>query len=191
MQELIIILYSYFIGSIPFGLLLTKIFKDEDVRETGSGNIGASNVFRSSSKVLGLLTLLLDGLKGFLAVYITEKFFSGYLYLSALIVFLGHLYPVWLKFNGGKGVATFIGILFSINFILPTIFIISWILIIILFKFPSVSSLFSTLIILLFNVFTKGLDDSVPLFLFFVLIVYSHRFNISRLKRGTENKINL
>ena len=192
MQEIFFIsIYSYLLGSIPFGLILSKIFLKKDIRQSGSGNIGATNVLRSGGKVLGFLTLIMDGLKSYLAVMITIRFFSDYFFLSAILVFLGHLFPIWLKFKGGKGVATYLGILFGLNFFYAVVFILSWLTIIFITKFVSLGSLVSSLIVLLINVYFEGLNDSIMLFLFLVLIIYSHRANIGRLKSGTESKINL
>jgi len=192
MQEILIVgLYSYLAGSIPFGLILAKIFLKQDIRQSGSGNIGATNVLRTGGKLLGLLTLILDGLKGYIAVLVTMKYYQDYIFLSALLSFLGHLFPIWLKFKGGKGVATYLGILFAFNILLPLVFIVSWLVIVFISKFSSLASLVSTFIVLIVNIFLKGLDQSVILFLFFVLIMYSHKTNIGRLKAGTENKINL
>ncbi len=192
MQEILIVgLYSYLAGSIPFGLILAKIFLKQDIRQSGSGNIGATNVLRTGGKLLGLLTLILDGLKGYIAVLVTMKYYQDYIFLSALLSFLGHLFPIWLKFKGGKGVATYLGILFAFNILLPLVFIVSWLVIVFISKFVSLASLVSTFIVLIVNIFLKGLDQSVILFLFFVLIMYSHKTNIGRLKAGTENKINL
>ena len=192
MQEIFFIsIYSYLLGSIPFGLILSKIFLKKDIRQSGSGNIGATNVLRSGGKVLGFLTLIMDGLKSYLAVMITIRFFSDYFFLSAILVFLGHLFPIWLKFKGGKGVATYLGILFGLNFFYAVIFILSWLTIIFITKFVSLGSLVSSLIVLSMNVYFEGLNDSIMLFLFLVLIIYSHRTNIGRLKSGTESKINL
>ena len=192
MQEIFFIsIYSYLLGSIPFGLILSKIFLKKDIRQSGSGNIGATNVLRSGGKVLGFLTLIMDGLKSYLAVMITIRFFSDYFFLSALLVFLGHLFPMWLKFKGGKGVATYLGILFGLNFSYALVFILSWLTIIFVTKYVSLGSLVSSLIVLLLNVYLEGFNNSIMLFLFLLLIIYSHRTNIGRLKSGTENKINL
>jgi len=192
MQEIFFIsIYSYLLGSIPFGLILSKIFLKKDIRQSGSGNIGATNVLRSGGKVLGFLTLIMDGLKSYLAVMITIRFFSDYFFLSAILVFLGHLFPIWLKFKGGKGVATYLGILFGLNFFYAVIFILSWLTIIFITKFVSLGSLVSSLIVLSMNIYFEGFNDSIMLFLFLVLIIYSHRTNIGRLKSGTESKINL
>ena len=192
MQEIFFIsIYSYLLGSIPFGLILSKIFLKKDIRQSGSGNIGATNVLRSGGKVLGFLTLIMDGLKSYLAVMITIRFFSDYFFLSAILVLLGHLFPMWLRFKGGKGVATYLGILFGLNFFYAVVFILSWLTIIFITKFVSLGSLVSSLIVLSMNVYFEGLNDSIMLFLFLVLIIYSHRTNIGRLKSGTESKINL
>ena len=192
MQEIFFIsIYSYLLGSIPFGLIVSKIFLKKDIRQSGSGNIGATNVLRSGGKVLGFLTLIMDGLKSYLAVMITIRFFSDYLFLSAILVFLGHLFSIWLKFKGGKGVATYLGILFGLNFFYAVVFILSWLTVIFITKYVSLGSLVSSLIVLLLNIYFEGLNESIMLFLFLVLIVYSHRTNIGRLKSGTENKINL
>ena len=192
MQEIIIIgIYSYLLGSIPFGLILSKIFLKKDIRQSGSGNIGATNVLRSGNRILGFFTLILDGLKSYLAVIITIGFFSDYFFLSSVLVFLGHLFPIWLKFKGGKGVATYLGILFALNFYYAVIFILSWLIIIFITKYVSLGSLVSSLIVLLFNVYFEGFNESIMLFIFLVLIIYSHRTNIGRLKAGIENKINL
>ena len=192
MQEIIIIgIYSYLLGSIPFGLILSKIFLKKDIRQSGSGNIGATNVLRSGNRILSFLTLILDGLKSYLAVIITIGFFSDYFFLSSVLVFLGHLFPIWLKFKGGKGVATYLGILFALNFYYAVIFILSWLIIIFITKYVSLGSLVSSLIVLLFNVYFEGFNESIMLFIFLVLIIYSHRTNIGRLKAGIENKINL
>tara|TARA_B100000886_G_C20419642_1_gene490907 strand:- start:1605 stop:2183 length:579 start_codon:yes stop_codon:yes gene_type:complete len=192
MEEIFFVfLCSYFLGSIPFGLFLSKIFLKKDIRKSGSGNIGATNVFRAGGKFLSLLTLLLDGAKGYLAVFFTSKYSVDYLILSSLIVFIGHLFPVWLKFRGGKGVATYIGILFAFDLFFPFVFVIIWTLIILITKYASVASLISTAVVFIFSVFLKGVDQSLILFIFLILIIFTHRGNIWRLKSGTEEKINL
>ena len=191
METFIVISYAYLLGSIPFGFILTKIFIKKDIRKSGSGNIGASNVLRSGGKFLGLLTLLLDGAKGYFAILITLNNFQDYLILSASLTFMGHLFPIWLKFKGGKGVATYLGILFAINFILAIVFILTWIIIILISKYPSLASLVSAFTVLIVNFLFNGMYQSFILILFFLLILYSHKSNIQRLKAGTENKINL
>ena len=109
----IIIIISYLLGSIPFGFLLTKIFLNKDIRKIGSGNIGATNALRTGNKTLGYATLILDILKAIIPVIFVKIYYSDYLYISSLCVFLGHVFPIWLKFKGGKGVATYLGIFMS------------------------------------------------------------------------------
>ena len=115
MDIFLVAVFSYVSGSIPFGLILTKTFIKQDIRTIGSGNIGATNVLRTGNKILAILTLILDIIKGFVPVIITVKYFPDLINLSALIVFLGHIFPFWLKFKGGKGVATFLGILGALS----------------------------------------------------------------------------
>tara|TARA_B110000211_G_scaffold57038_1_gene63653 strand:+ start:2722 stop:3303 length:582 start_codon:yes stop_codon:yes gene_type:complete len=191
LEILYIVFYSYFLGSIPFGLILTKFFLNKDLREVGSGNIGATNVLRTGKKALGASTLILDGLKAYAAIIITYKFFPDYIYLSSLFCFLGHLFPIWLKFNGGKGIAVFLGILLALSVGYGIIFIITWLIIFFLTKYASVSSLISTVIIFIYSFFRENSFESTFFFIIFVLVVYTHRENIARLKNKTENKINL
>ena len=130
----LIILISYLFGSIPFGLLLTKIFLKKDIREIGSGNIGATNVLRSGNKILGYSTLVLDILKAVLPILYVKFFMNDYLYISALSIFIGHVFPIWLKFKGGKGVASYLGILCCLDIFTALIFGIVWISIFILLR---------------------------------------------------------
>ena len=126
MEYLTITLSSYLLGSIPFGFILTKIFLKQDIRDIGSGNIGATNTLRTGNKLLGYSTLALDISKAILPVLYVKFNHPDYIFIASLCTFLGHVFPVWLKFKGGKGVATYIGILFSINLIYGFIFIIGW-----------------------------------------------------------------
>ena len=183
-------IYSYIVGTIPFGLLITKIFLNKDIREVGSGNIGATNVLRTGKKSLGIVTLLLDGLKAYISVKITINFFPDYVYLSALLCFLGHIFPIWLKFNGGKGIAVYLGILFTFSVYLGFLFIISWAIIFYLSKYSSLSSLVSALMIFLFSIVLNNFNMSLFFFIIFIIVTYTHRENISRIKNKTENKIN-
>jgi len=160
-----VVIYSYILGSIPFGLILTKIFLKQDLREIGSGNIGATNALRTGKKSLGFATLLLDGLKGYLAILITINLDPSLIFLSGLICFLGHIFPAWLKFKGGKGIAVYLGVLFSF------------------------SSLISSLIIFLYSLLEYNLNQSIFYFIIFIIVIYSHRENLVRLKNKTENKI--
>ena len=182
-------IYSYFLGTIPFGLIITKIFLNKDLRKIGSGNIGATNVFRTGKKSLGILTLLFDGLKGYLSVLLTINYFPEYIYFSSLLCFLGHIFPVWLKFKGGKGVAVYLGILFSFSIDLGVVFFISWLIVLNFSKYSSLSSLISTLIIFIYSIILKGFSESIFFFIIFIIIIYTHRENIIRLKNNKENKI--
>ena len=182
-------IYSYFLGSIPFGLILTKIFLKKDLREIGSGNIGATNALRTGKKSLGVLTLLLDGLKAYLTVLITLSYLPEYIYFSALLCILGHIFPVWIKFKGGKGVAVYLGILFSFSINLSIFFIISWLTILFFSKYASLSSLISTLLIFIYSIIFKSFNESIFFFIIFIIIIYTHRKNIVRLKNKKENKI--
>ena len=184
----LIILVSYLFGSIPFGLVLTKIFLKKDIREIGSGNIGATNVLRSGNKILGYSTLILDILKAILPILYIKFFMNDYLYISALSIFIGHVFPIWLKFKGGKGVASYLGILFCLDIYSALIFGVVWISIFILFKFSSLSSLLASLTIPIFHFFYNSNSDYYFYFMMFILIFFTHRENIKRLRNNTESK---
>jgi len=184
----LIILVSYLFGSIPFGLLLTKIFLKKDIREIGSGNIGATNVLRSGNKILGYSTLVLDILKAVLPILYIKFFMNDYLYISALSIFIGHVFPIWLKFKGGKGVASYLGILCCLDIFTALIFGVVWISVFILFKFSSLSSLLASLTIPIFHFFYNSNSDYYFYFMMFILIFFTHRENIKRLRNNTESK---
>ena len=190
-EVLIVFILSYVLGSIPFGLILTKIFIKKDIRKIGSKNIGATNVLRTGSKSIAILTLLLDILKGCAAVLITEVYFPNLIFLSGLAAFLGHIFPVWLKFNGGKGVATYLGILLILSLKLGLIFCLSWVLIAFITKYSSLSSIISSLIIFIISFSEINFELNSYLFITFVIVLYTHRQNIIRLKNKTEDKIKL
>ena len=187
MDYLIIIVTSYLLGSIPFGLILTKLFLNKDIRNIGSGNIGATNVLRSGNKLIGYSTLLLDILKAILPVLYVKFYYPDFIYISSLSVFLGHVFPIWLKFNGGKGVATYVGILFSINLIYGLVFGITWIIIFLVSKYSSLSSLLGSISIPVYLFFVNS-DQIIFFIIMFVLIFYTHRENIKRLKNKEESK---
>ncbi len=186
---IIVTLYSYFLGSIPFGFILTKIFLKQDIRETGSGNIGATNVLRTGNKFLAILTLVLDFLKGYMTIIITLKYFNDLILLSALICLLGHIFSIWLKFKGGKGVATYLGILLALSVNYFLIFIIVWVSILLIFKYSSLSSILATFGIFIYEYFF--LENNILSFLFisFIIILYAHRSNILKLINKTETKV--
>ncbi len=190
-ETFLVLLFSYISGSIPFGLILTKSFLNKDLRKIGSKNIGATNVLRTGNKLLAGLTLALDILKGIVPVIITNHFFPSLIYLSGLMTFLGHIFPVWLKFNGGKGVATYLGIIFVLSLKFGLLFCLSWIVIAVLTKYSSVSSILASLIIFVISFVQNDFHLNLYLFITFVIILYTHRQNIVRLKNKTEDKIKL
>ena len=156
----IVAVYSYLLGSIPFGLVLTKIFLKKDIRDIGSGNIGTTNVLRTGKKSLAVATLVLDLLKGYFSIIITFTYFENLISYSALICFIGHIFPIWLNFKGGKGVATYLGILIALSIQLSLLFIFTWIIIALIFKYSSVSSIFSTLTVFIINLLRQVIVDA-------------------------------
>ncbi len=188
---IIVFLYSYLLGSIPFGLIITKIFLKEDVRNIGSGNIGATNVLRTGKKSLAGFTLLFDVSKGYVSVFLTSIYFSEFIYLAALLCLLGHIFPIWLKFKGGKGVATYLGIIIALSLKFGIVFGASWLVVLFLFKFSSLASIVSSLIVFLYSIIFVDINLNMPLFIFFLIILYAHKDNILRIKNKTENKIKL
>ena len=189
MDVLIIVSYSYLLGSIPFGLIYSKIAGLGDVRNIGSGNIGATNVLRTGNKQVAAYTLLSDIAKGSIAVLITNKFFSEYALLSFLIVYLGHIFPIWLKFKGGKGVATFIGGILIINYVLCLVFLITWAVVAKVFKISSLSAIAGFIVTLLTAFVLYDQNLSLLMFFFTVFSIYTHRDNIKRIVSGEESKI--
>ena len=187
----IVLTYSYLLGSIPFGLILTKLFLKQDIRNFGSGNIGTTNVLRTGKKALALSTLILDVLKGYISVTLTINFFENFTYLAALICFIAHIFPIWLKFKGGKGVATYLGIILAISLKLAIIFGVVWLITILLFRYASLSSILSSLIILIYGFFLEENYLIIFLIITFIMITYTHRENIVRLKNSKESKIKL
>lgn len=180
---------GYLAGSIPFGLLLTRIAGLGDIRKVGSGNIGATNVLRTGNKKLAAATLLLDALKGMIAVMIARQFGLDPAIAAALGAFLGHLYPVWLGFKGGKGVATFAGISlgFSWHILLP--FAVVWLATAFATRYSSLAALVgaTTATLALFAIGETRIGVLYAVLL--VLIFWKHRENIARLRKGTEGKI--
>ena len=187
---IIVAVYSYLLGSIPFGLVLTKIFLKKDIREIGSGNIGTTNVLRTGKKSLAVATLVLDLLKGYFSIVITFIYFDNLISYSALICFIGHIFPIWLKFKGGKGVATYLGVILALSYKFFLIFGITWLVLSFLFRYASLSSIISSLIVFIYSYFLIN-NFSLILFIFFVIIIYTHRENIVRLKNSEESKIKL
>ena len=187
MDYIITALVSYLFGSIPFGYLFTKILLKKDIRNVGSGNIGATNVLRTGNKLIGYLTLVLDIAKAVVPVIFIKLNYPDLVYISALCAFLGHIFPIWLKFKGGKGVATLVGILLSINIYYAIVFCTVWILTFVMSKYSSLSSLFASISIPIYLlIIDKG--NIIFFIIMFVLIFYTHRENIKRLINKEESK---
>ena len=180
---------GYFSGSIPFGLLLSILLKKKDPRNLGSKNIGATNTARINGWKLGLLTLILDILKSFIPVKICYIFYPDYLSLISVSVFLGHLFPFWLKFKGGKGIAVLIGILFGLSYLYGTFYLLSWLLIAYIFKYSSLAAIISSISIYLFTLIQEDINYSWLILFFNVFIFFKHKENIRRLFNKTESKI--
>ena len=188
MDILIIGVICYLMGSIPFGLILTKIFLKKDIREIGSGNIGATNALRTGNKFIGYTTLFLDIIKAVIPIIYIKMNFPEFLYIASLCAFLGHVFPISLKFKGGKGVATYVGILFALEINFGFIFIIFWIITFILSKFSSLSSLVASISIPIYLLILSQFDQVFFFTIMFVLIFFTHRENIKRLKNKEETK---
>ena len=188
MELILIISCSYLMGSIPFGYLLTKIFLKKDIRDIGSGNIGATNALRTGNKLIGYSTLTLDVLKAVLPVIFIKFNYPEYIYVSSLSVFIGHVFPLWLKFKGGKGVATYVGILFCINVLFGLLFISTWLLLYFIFKYSSLSSLLAALSIPAYILFFLSGHNIIFFLIIFVLIFYTHKENVKRLINKEESK---
>lgn len=188
---------GYVFGSIPFGLIFTRLAGLGDVREIGSGNIGATNVLRTGSKGLAALTLLADMAKGFVPVFIVSSYFVTFSdsmpviepLLTGLMALLGHMFPIWLKFKGGKGVATYIGVAFGLYWPLGLCFIVTWLLVAFTLKYSSASALIACLVTPVFAYFFVNEWLAFPLFFMSMLVIIRHRENIERLIAGEEDKI--
>ncbi len=187
MEVIIVAIASYLMGSIPFGFILTKIFLKKDIRDIGSRNIGATNALRTGNKSLGYGTLLLDVLKAIIPVIYTKLNYPDYIFITSIFVFIGHVFPLWLKFKGGKGVAPYIGILFSINLIYGIIFVSFWIITFLISKYSSLASLIASFTIPIYLLFFNN-ENLIFFSIMFVLIFYTHRENVKRLKNKEENK---
>ena len=187
MEIIVISILSYLMGSIPFGFILTKIFLKKDIRDIGSGNIGATNALRTGNKSLGFGTLFLDVIKAVIPVICVKLNYPDYIFIASLCTFLGHIFPIWLKFKGGKGVATYIGILFSINLTIGFIFIGVWFFTFLTSKYSSLASLFGSLSVPIYLFFFTN-QNLVFFSIIFILLLYTHRENVKRLKNKEESK---
>ena len=188
MDILIVGIICYLIGSIPFGYILTKIFLKKDIRDIGSGNIGATNALRTGNKTVGYATLFFDIVKAVIPIIYIKLNFTELLYIASLCIFLGHVFPIWLKFKGGKGVATYVGILFALNIYFGLVFIISWLITFAFFKFSSLSSLVASISIPIYLLILSKFEHIFFFTIMFVLVFFTHRENIKRLKNKEENK---
>ena len=188
MDILIVGIICYLIGSIPFGYILTKIFLKKDIRDIGSGNIGATNALRTGNKTIGYTTLFFDIVKAVIPIIYIKFNFTELLYIASLCIFLGHVFPIWLKFKGGKGVATYVGILFALNIYFGLVFIVSWFITFALFKFSSLSSLVASISIPIYLLILSKFDHVFFFTIMFVLVFFTHRENIKRLKNKEESK---
>ena len=189
--EILIALSSgYFFGSIPFGLLLTKFAGEGDIRKIGSGNIGATNVLRTGHKSLAAATLILDAGKGAFGVYIIGLYLPDiYLGIAGASAVVGHCYPIWLKFSGGKGVATGLGIIAMLSPISGFLFIITWIIIAFLFRYSSLSALLAFFVSSVSSFVVERSDISLAILFMTLITFFRHKENIKRLVSGTESKI--
>ena len=182
-------LFGYLLGSVPFGLLITRAAGIGDVRKIGSGNIGATNVLRTGHKGLAALTLLLDALKGTAAVLIAGRYGADLAIVAGLFSFLGHLFPVWLGFKGGKGVATYLGVLAGLMWKVALIFAAVWIAVALLLRYSSLAAMVAATAVP-FSLLVMGYQDFAIVFALMSIIVFiKHRANITRLLDGTEPRI--
>ena len=201
-EILILTIICYLLGSIPFAYLVPKLFGFGDIRKIGSGNPGTTNVLRTGNKLLAIFVLIFDTLKGFIPLFYFKNYYSFeniillqiqpeiIIYLICSFAIIGHIFPVWLKFKGGKGVATFIGYLFGANYFLALLFILSWLTVAIISRYSSLSSIISLIIIpfisfYFFNIITIN----ALIFIISFFIILKHYSNILRLLNKTENKI--
>ena len=193
---IISILIAYMIGSIPFGKIITKLLTGEDITKTGSKNIGATNVYRTVSKKAGLLVLLLDGIKPIIAqviiYYFFTQFYQNYKFLYFLTSIIGHIFPIWLMFKGGKGVACFFGGYLIITPIPTLIAMAVWLLTVKITKTSSLGALISIFLLTIYQIVSNyGSLNKITIFTIMILIFWKHTENIKRLIQGKENKINL
>ena len=186
------LIIAYLLGSIPFGLLITKFFGEQDLRKIGSGNIGATNVLRTGRKGLAALTLILDFSKAIIVVWVSKEYLGPDItFYTSIFVVIGHIFPIWLKFNGGKGVATFFGVLFCLSLFSGLISITIWIIIALIFRFSSLAALVSISISPILGFFLGSPQIGSIMLILAFLVWIRHVKNIQNLILGKENKINL
>jgi glycerol-3-phosphate acyltransferase PlsY len=188
-SDLAALAIGYLLGSIPFGLLLTRVAGTTDIRSIGSGNIGATNVLRTGRKDLAAATLLLDALKGAAAALIGAQISPAGAVIAAAAAFIGHIAPVWLRFRGGKGVATFLGALFGLHWPAGLAFVAVWLAVAALFRYSSLSALVASVAAPLFLAYEGRALDAAVFALMAVLLWWKHSENIRRLRAGSESRI--
>ena len=185
---------SYLLGSIPNGLLIAKIFHNIDIRDYGSHNIGATNVTRTLGKKIGALVLLLDGLKAVLSLFLVSRHYSNekiYLAITTVTVILGHIFPIWLKFKGGKGIACLLFSLLFLDYRIGLFFVIVWLLTFLLFRVSALSALISTFLTTFFSIpFSKNKEYFVMMLIILIITTYKHKENIKRIINNEELKFN-
>ena len=189
LYDLLALVVGYLLGSVPFGLVLTKLAGHGDLRDIGSGNIGATNVLRTGNKPLAALTLILDLLKGTAAVLVGARFGQDAAILGGLGAFLGHLFPVWLGFRGGKGVATYIGVLLGLYWPAAIVFCAIWLLVALITRYSSLSALVASAAVPCLLILVGETRITVLFLIFTLLLYWRHADNIGRLLRGQEGRI--
>ena len=185
----IVFVLAYILGSIPFGILISKVFGLGNLRNLGSGNIGATNVLRTGNRFAALLTLILDGSKGLLGVILARFISEDAAITASVCVILGHIYPIWLKFVGGKGVATFIGALLALNLMVGILVCLVWLSVAFFYRYSSLAAIISSISAPIWISLFYGNDALVVTLIMTILVLYRHKDNIRRLADGSESKI--
>ena len=185
----IVFVLAYILGSIPFGIIISKVFGLGNLRNLGSGNIGATNVLRTGNRFAALLTLILDGSKGLLGVILARFISEDAAITASVCVILGHIYPIWLKFVGGKGVATFIGALLALNLMVGILVCLVWLSVAFFYRYSSLAAIISSISAPIWISLFYGNDALVVTLIMTILVLYRHKDNIRRLADGSESKI--
>ncbi len=187
-----VIVFSYILGSIPFGLILTKAYMKKDIRDIGSGNIGATNVLRTGNKKLALATLILDMGKSVVAVLLGRLILGENMAaLAGIAAVLGHIFPIWLKFKGGKGVASGLAMFLALNFKIGFIMALIWLCVALAFQYSSLAAIIMFVITPILAIMFEDRSEFVPILILCLVILYKHRDNFYRLLKGKESKIKL
>tara|TARA_B100001027_G_scaffold135453_1_gene93910 strand:- start:860 stop:1435 length:576 start_codon:yes stop_codon:yes gene_type:complete len=187
-EIVLVLLLSYFLGSIPSGVIFAKIFNLEDLRTIGSGNTGTTNVLRTGNYTAAALTLIFDFSKACLAIYLTILFNDDLIFISGLVILIGHIFPVWLRFKGGKGFASYLGIISMVNIYLFLLISLIWLIVFFYKKVSSLAALFSCLSCILFSIIIFKSNVMLVIVLT-IIIILTHRENIKRLIGGNETEI--